>query len=481
MYDVLIIGAGVVGANIARELSKYKLKVCIIDKSDDVSNGASKANSGIVHGGYDDEPGTLKAKLCVKGNRMYEELDKELNFGYRQTGSLVIGFSEEDKAHLKKLYEYGLANGVEGLEIIGKEKIIEMEPYINKDVQWGLYCKNAGVTSPYEFVIALAENAVKNGVDLKLNTEVIGLEKQGSSFKVKTNNGLFKTKYLINSAGVRSDEVSEMAGVSNFKIIPRRGEYILFSKDQSYLVNSVVFQVPTKKGKGILVTTTYHGNLMLGPDAQQVSEKDDVTTDEETLKYILATAEKSIKGFNLSHAITSFAGVRPTNTRKDFIIEETEVKGFINVAGIDSPGLTSSPAIAKMVVDILKNSGLKLIKNDNFDPYRKPIIVKKDKNFQGDINSSIPEKHIICRCETVTEAEIVDALHRGIYVKSIDAIKRRTRAGMGQCQGNFCQPRVRALIARELGIAEEEVTKRGPGSSILPKRVERKEYRKLNS
>lgn len=481
MYDVLIIGAGVVGTNIARELSKYKLNVCIVEKSDDVSNGASKANSGIVHGGYDDEPGTLKAKLCVKGNRMYEQLNKELNFGYRQTGSLVIGFSDEDKKHLEKLLEFGIANGVEGLEIIGKEKIIEMEPYINKDVKWALYCKNAGVASPYEFVIALAENAIENGVDLKLNTEVIDIKKQNDSFKIITNNEVLESRYLINSAGVRSDEVSAMVGVSDFKIIPRRGEYILFSKDQSYLVNSVVFQVPTEKGKGILVTTTYHGNLMLGPDAKQVSEKDDVTTDEETLRYILTTAEKSIKGFDLAHAITSFAGVRPTNTRKDFIVEETKVKGFINTAGIDSPGLTSSPAIAKMVVDILKNAGLELIRNEHFNPYRKPIIVKKGKDFNGDINSTIPEKHIICRCETITEAEIVDALHRGIYVKSIDAIKRRTRAGMGQCQGNFCGPRVRALIARELNITEDQVTKRGQGSSILPKRVERKTYRKLNS
>lgn len=478
MYDVVIIGGGVIGGNIARELSKYKLKVCMLEKEDDVSCGCSKANSGIVHGGYADKPGTLKAKLCVKGNRMFEQLEKELNFGYRKTGSLVLAFSDEEKESLEKLYEYGIENNVEGLKIINGEEILKMEPHLNKDVKWALYCENAGVCSPYEFTIALIENAIKNGMELRLNEEVIGIEKVGDVFKVKTNKDTIEARYVINAAGVYSDKISNMVGEDYFHIIPRKGEYIIFNKDQAYLVDKVIFQVPTKKGKGILVTTTYHGNLLIGPDAEQVASKDDVSTTEESLRKIAEAARHSVSDFDMKKAITSFAGVRPTSSTKDFIVEETKVKGFLNVTG-DSPGLTSSPAIAKMVIDILKDSGLKLDKNENFEPYRKPIVIRKGKDFKGDINALDPEKHIICRCETVTEAEIVDALTREIKISSIDAIKRRTRAGMGMCQGAFCGPRVRKLIAETLNIKEEDVKGRGPKSSDIASRVSRMDIMKL--
>ncbi len=478
MYDVVIIGGGVIGGNIARELSKYKLKVCMLEKEDDVSCGCSKANSGIVHGGYADKPGTLKAKLCVEGNRMFEQLEKELNFGYRKTGSLVLAFSDEEKENLEKLYEYGMENNVEGLKIINGEEILNMEPHLNKDVKWALYCENAGVCSPYEFTIALIENAIKNGMELRLNEEVIGIEKVGDIFKVKTNKDTIEARYVINSAGVYSDKISNMVGEDYFHIIPRKGEYIIFNKDQAYLVDKVIFQVPTKKGKGILVTTTYHGNLLIGPDAEQVASKDDVSTTEESLRKIAEAARHSVSDFDMKKAITSFAGIRPTSSTKDFIVEETKVKGFLNVTG-DSPGLTSSPAIAKMVIDILKDSGLKLDKNENFEPYRKPIVIKKGKDFKGDINALDPEKHIICRCETVTEAEIVDALTREIKISSIDAIKRRTRAGMGMCQGAFCGPRVRKLIAETLDIKEEDVKGRGPKSSDIASRVSRMDIMKL--
>lgn len=478
MYDVVIIGGGVIGGNIARELSKYKLKVCMIEKEDDVSCGCSKANSGIVHGGYADKPGTLKAKLCVKGNRMFEDLEKDLNFGYRKTGSLVLAFSDEEKENLEKLYEYGIENNVEGLKIIDGEEILKMEPHLNKDVKWALYCENAGVCSPYEFTIALIENAIKNGMELRLNEEVIGIEKVGDIFKVKTNKDTIETRYVINAAGVYSDKISKMVGEDYFHIIPRKGEYIIFNKDQAYLVDKVIFQVPTKKGKGILVTTTYHGNLLIGPDAEQVASKDDVSTTEESLRKIAESARHSVSDFDMKKALTSFAGVRPTSSTKDFIVEETKVKGFLNVTG-DSPGLTSSPAIAKMVIDILKDSGLNLEENKNFEPYRKPIVIKKGKDFKGDINALDPKKHIICRCETVTESEIVDALTREIKISSIDAIKRRTRAGMGRCQGAFCGPRVRKLIAETLNIKEEDVKGRGPKSSDLASRVSRMDIMKL--
>lgn len=293
MYDVVIIGGGVIGGNIARELSKYKLKVCMIEKEDDVSCGCSKANSGIVHGGYADTPGTLKAELCVRGNRMFADLEKDLNFGYRKTGSLVLAFSDEEKEHLEKLYNDGIENGVGGLKIIDGEEVIKMEPHLNKEVKWALYCSDAGVCSPYEFTIALIENSIKNGMELRLSEEVIGLEKSGDIFKVKTNKGIIESRYVINAAGAYSDKVSKMIGVDTFDIIPRKGEYIIFNKDQAYLVNKVIFQVPTKKGKGILVTTTYHGNLLIGPDAEQVAHKDDVSTDEKSLREIVDAARKS--------------------------------------------------------------------------------------------------------------------------------------------------------------------------------------------
>lgn len=472
MYDVIIIGAGVIGANIARELSKYKLNVCMLEKEEDVSCGASKANSGIVHGGYSDKPGTLKAELCVKGNKMFKQLEKELNFGYRETGSLVLAFSDEEKENLEVLYRNGIANGANGMGIIDGDEVRKMEPYLSKEIKWALFCKDSGVCSPYEFTIALTENALENGVELKLNNKVTDIKLSGSNFKVITNQGEFETKYIMNASGAYSDKVSKMIGVNDFDIIPKKGEYIIFNKDQSYLVNKVIFQVPTEKGKGILVTTTYHGNLLIGPDAQQVTDRDDVSTDEESLKAIIEAARKSVDGFDMKKALTSFAGVRPTNTKKDFIVEETRVKGFLNVTG-DSPGLTSSPAIAKKIVTILKDSGLILEEKEDFKLYRKSIIAKKDENFKGDINSEDPNKHMICRCEKVTEAEIVDALNRGIEVKSLDAIKRRTRAGMGMCQGGFCGSRVRALVAKTLGITEDEVKQRGDKSSELHNRVKR--------
>jgi len=479
MYDVCIIGAGVVGANIARELAKYKVTVCLLEKEEDVSCGASKANSGIVHGGYSDKPGTLKAELCVKGNRMYEQLNKELNFGYRETGSLVLAFREEDRKTLQKLYEYGLENGVGGLEIIDGEQAREREPYLSKEVKAALYCANAGITSPYEFVIALMENAIVNGVELKLKNEVVGIEKNASYFNVITNKEQVKGKYVINAAGVYSDKISSMIGIHDFMITPRRGQYILLDKDQNYLVNSVIFQVPTELGKGILVTSTYHGNLMVGPNAEDIDDKGDVSTDEQALQKIVDAARLSVPDFNMKKAITSFAGNRPVSNQKDWIIEESPVKGFINLVGIDSPGLTASPAIGLKVVEILKQAGLQLEEKTDFEFYRDPIFKVKDETFKGDVNATDPEEHIICRCEQITAAEVIDALHRGIPIQSIDGIKRRTRAGMGRCQGGFCRQRVKELIAKELNIPIEEVTLRGKDSPSLPVRAKRADYTKL--
>ncbi|KYZ76798.1 FAD/NAD(P)-binding oxidoreductase [Anaerosporomusa subterranea] len=479
MYDVCIIGAGVVGMNIARELSRYKLRVCVLEKEADVSCGCSKANSGIVHGGYSDESGSLKAELCVAGNRLYQQLDAELCFGYRQTGSMVLAFREEDVAKLEKLYNQGLRNGVQGLSVISGEQAREMEPHLSREVKAALYCENAGVTSPYEFVIALAENAVENGVELRLNTEVTAIQPFDGWFTIVTSAGELVARTVVNAAGVYSDAIASMIGIDDFRITPRRGQYLLLDKDQNYLVKSVIFQVPTELGKGILVTTTYHGNLMIGPNAEDIGDKADVGTDEETIRRIVLAARKSVPGFDMKKALTSFAGNRPIANRTDFVIEASKVKGFINLIGIDSPGLTASPAIALKVVDILEMAGLELVKKSSFQPCRQPIIRKKSADFNGRIDSPDPENHIICRCEQVTEAEIIDSLHRGIPVQSLDAVKLRTRAGMGKCQGAFCGSRVRQLLARELNIPLEEVTQRGKRSSVLAQRAKRGDYMNL--
>lgn len=472
MYDVIIIGAGVIGASIARDLSRYNLKVALLEKEDDVTTGASKANSGIVHGGYAAKYGTLKGQLCAKGNKMFQKLEGELNFGYRQTGALVIGFNEEDEKRITELYENGLKIGCNDLEIISGDKLHQIEPYLNSAVTVALYAKSVGVTSPYELTIALTENAITNGVELKLSSEVISIEKLKEKFIVHTNEEQIEARYIINSAGLYSDKVASMVGINDFKIMPKRGQYILFGKDQAHLVNSVIFQVPTDIGKGILVTTTYHGNFMIGPNAEVVSDRDDLSTTSETLKYVIETARKSIPDFNIKKSLTTFSGIRATTNTGDFIIEESTVEKFINVAGIDSPGLTSSPAIAEMVIGILKTSGLNLVGKNNFTPYRKGIIIKKDIDFHGKIDDSDPTKNIICRCEQVTESEIVDAIHRNISIASTDAIKRRTRAGMGPCQGSFCSARVKSIIARELNINEDKVTVRGNNNSKSPVRTE---------
>ena len=484
MYDVAIIGAGVIGTNIARELSKYKIETCLLEKNGDVSTGASKANSGIVHGGYVGKAGTLKGELCIKGNKLYDQLDQNLNFGFRRTGGLVIGFDKEDEENIKKLYKNGMKVGhsKDDLNIIyDKDKILDIEPHLNKDVKLALYCKSIGVVSPYEMTFALAENAIQNGVELKLNNEVIDIDKENDYFIIQTNNSTIKSKYIVNAAGVYADKIANKVGIDDFEISPRRGQYILFAKDQNKLVNGVIFQTPTEKGKGVLVTTTYHGNFMLGPNAEDIDEKENVNTTVDEIKKIIKTARKSIPDFDIKRALTTFSGIRAKSSTGDFIIKESKIKGFVNVAGIDSPGLTSSPAIAIKVKNILKNSGLTLNKKESFNPHREPIIEKDNMHQEAEIDHEDPAKNIICRCERVTEAEIIDAMNRGIDVKTTDQVKLRTRAGMGNCQGQFCQSRVKKLIAEEKDMDTDQVTVRGEVKGEKPKRVDLKKIKSIES
>ena len=449
MYDFAIIGAGVTGCSIARELSKYKADVCILEKADDVASGASKANSGIVHGGYAAKHGTLKGRLNVLGNRMFEDLNNQLNFGYRKTGGLVLGFDDYDFESLKMLLENGIENGVEDLRIIERDEILRIDPNLNRQVKYALYTKDVGVTSPYEYTIALAENAVSNGVELFLKYEVLDIVKKENGFEIITDKEKISARTVINAAGVYSDSISKMAGIDYFKIIPRKGQYILFQKGTGSVVNSVVFQVPTKQGKGILVTSTYHGNLMLGPNSEEVSSREDTDTDELTLEYVIDAARKSLPDFDLKKRLKTFSGIRSTPNTGDFIIKE-EYQGFINAAGIESPGLTSSPAIAEMVLNIIKNR-VNLENNNNFNPYREAII--KPNNFNAAevkkrIELTSSDDRVVCRCERVTEGEIRDALTRNIGINTRKAVKMRTRAGMGFCQGEFCGSRVDEIINR---------------------------------
>jgi glycerol-3-phosphate dehydrogenase len=449
MYDFAVIGAGAVGCSIARLLSRYKADICVLEKHDDVSKGASKANSGIIHGGYAAKYGTLKGKLNVLGNRVFENLDRELNFGYRKTGGMVLAFNEAELAVLRALQSNGHKNGVSDLRIIEHEEILRIEPNLNPEVTHALYTKDVGVISPYEYTIALAENGITNGVSLFLNHEVLGIARRENSFEVTTSKAAITTRNIINAAGVHTDTISKIAGINSFRIIPRKGQYILFQKGTGDAVKSVVFQVPTEKGKGILVTSTYHGNLMLGPNSEEVDDKEDTGTEDNVLEYVIETARKSLPHFELREKLKTFSGIRPTPDSGDFIIRE-EYPGFINVAGIESPGLTSSPAIAEMVLGIIKRRSPLEPKID-FTAHR-PAIIRPNTYNDTEVARRVEllsgDERIVCRCERVTEFEIKEALSRNIKIGTKNGVKMRTRAGMGRCQGRFCGSRVDEFLKR---------------------------------
>jgi len=479
MYDVSIIGAGVVGSAIARELSKYDLKVALVEKESDVSTGASKANTGVVHGGYVGKAGTLKGELCIKGNELYQDLNDKLHFGYKKTGGVVLAFDDEDEKTLEKLYENALKVGQseDDIEIIYGDQIKEIEPHVSDEAQAAFYCKSIGVTSPFEMTIALAENAVDNGVELKLESEVLNIEKKKEYFEIETEKEKIETRYIVNAAGIYADKIAAMVDAADFEIYPMRGEYVVFSKEQGHLVNTVIFQAPNPKTKGVVATTTTHGNFMIGPNAEEIDKKEDVGTTLKEFHYIIEQSRKSIPDFDTDKMLRTFAGLRPKSTRGDFIIEESSVKGFIQAAGIDSPGLTSSPAIAKKILNILEKSGLELKAKSDFNPNRPAIAREKGEGFSGEIDHENPDKNIICRCENVTEAEILDALSRSIPIKTTDAVKRRTRAKTGECQANFCESRIKEILSRELNIPTDQVKNRDEDN--VPKRLDVNEIRQM--
>lgn len=451
LYDVAIIGAGIVGTAIARQLSRYQLDIVMIEKGIDVAMGATKANSAIVHGGYAEPHTTLKGRLCYAGRQAFAQLDAELNFGFKAIGSLVVT-AAEDPAPLQQLLEQGQANGLDDLRLIDQQELRSLEPKLDPSLKWGLLCEGAGVCSPYEMAIAMAENAISNGADLRLESEVTGICGHKGDFTIETTTGTMRARYVINAAGVHSDAVSQMLGVDGFSILPRSGQYLLFARGSGKAVNHVIFGLPTAKGKGILLTSTIYDNLLIGPDASEQTDREDTSTDVERMAMIFDACKKLYANLDPKQFLRSFTGIRARSSTDDFIIEETKVPGFINVAGIQSPGLTASPAIAEMVEGILVQSGLALEADTSFNPYRKPIIRYKELRPIREIKPlldlpSSPEK-VICRCEQVTEGEIIDAYQRGIPVKTIDGVKRRTRASMGWCQGTFCRPRIVEVIQR---------------------------------
>jgi glycerol-3-phosphate dehydrogenase len=471
-YDIIIIGAGIIGTAAAREFSRYSSSILLLEKGRDAALGATRANSGIVHGGYTAKAGTRKGEFSIRGNRMYRQLSEELGFAYRRTGSLVLAFDEEQRLQLQGLLENGICNGVEELELRTAAAVLADEPGINGAVREALYCGETGIVSPYEAAIAFCEHALSNGAVLKLNSEAVGIETASSGFKVALRSGeVFTGQAVLNAAGLYSDRVASMAGADTFSIRPRKGEYLLLQRGSAARLHTVVFQTPTDKGKGVLVTPTVWGNLMLGPNAEDIEDREDVSSSYAALKDICTQASLSMPGLKLSTLIRYFSGVRPASDRGDFIVGESRVPGFFQAAGIESPGLTSAPAIAESLSSLLREKGCLASRKRTFYAFRAPITLPEPlKPFSEikeyvDLPPGSPQR-IVCRCEQVREETIIDALSRGIPIDSTDAVKRRTRAGMGPCQGTFCGPRVRELIRLRTGLSDDEIA--GP----QPKDVE---------
>lgn len=469
MYDVAIVGAGVVGSAIARELSKFKVKACVIEKDEDVCNGTSKANSAIVHAGFDAKPGTLKAKLNVRGNEMMDALSKELDFPFKRNGSLVVCTKDQDPALLDELVEKAKANGVE-VSILEREELIEMEPNLADDVVKALYAPTGAIVCPFHLTMALAENAADNGVEFFLNTEVTMIEKKDDFYVITTDKDVIEAKTVVNAAGVYADKLNNMVSENKLEIIARRGQYCLLDKDAGNHVSKTIFQLPSKMGKGVLVTPTVHGNLLVGPTAEDIDDKEGINTTADGLGSLGVTSAQSVKNVPMRQVITSFAGLRAHEVNGDFVIGEAEdAKGFFNAAGIESPGLSSAPAIGEMVALLVAES-LGLEKNPDFNGTRKGILNPATLSVE-ERNELIKKQpaygNIICRCEMISEGEILDAIHRTLGARSLDGVKRRTRAGMGRCQAGFCSPKTMEILEREVPMSMFDVTKNGKDAKIV--------------
>ena len=471
MYDVIIIGAGASGAAIARELSRYQGKFCVLEKETDVCCGTSKANSGIVHAGFDAEEGSLMAKLNVEGNKMMEKLSKELDFSYQKNGSLVVCTNESEVEKLNELLERGKRNGVEGLQILDREELKALEPNISDEAVAALYAPTGGIVCPFGLTIAFAENAAQNGVEFCLDQEVKKIERRiAGGYRICTQDTMYETKVIVNAAGVYADVFHNMVSEKKIHITARKGEYLLLDKTAGGHVIHTVFTLPGKFGKGVLVTPTVHGNLLVGPTAVDIEDKEGTDTTMQGIEEIRRKAARSVKDIPFRQVITGFAGLRAHEAGHEFIIKEVEdAPGFIDCAGIESPGLTSAPAIGRMAAELAKKI-LDLKENPAFCGARKGILnpaelTAKERNEL--IRKNPAYGRIVCRCEMISEGEILDAIHRPLGATTMDGIKRRTRAGMGRCQAGFCTPKTMEILERELKIRQEEITKNGAGSEMI--------------
>lgn len=470
VYDVIIVGAGVVGTSIARELSRYKLGIALLEKEEELAFGVSKSNSGIIHCGTQNPPDSLKGKLCVQGNILTRKISKELGVDFKEVGELIVAFCKEEINILKQIKKEAEALGVPRIEIVGRRWLSKNEPNLSENVIAALYAPTVGIISPYRWTYDLAENAAKNGVEIFHNRKVENIIKNDSVFEVSTSDGTFRSKNIVNAAGLFADDIANMAGINDFKIRPRKGEEFMLDKKREHIVEHVIFPLPTKTSKGILVIKTSDGNPMLGPTAEDVDDKEDLSTSDEGLNKVLASTQRMIPTVSADDIIAYFAGLRPA-AGDDFIIRyEERVGNFVNAAGIQSPGLTAAPAIALMAVDLLKKGGLILRKKLIFHGHQKeenhlfaiPLaqtkkLIKKNEAY-GDI---------VCRCEMVSAKEVADAIDRG--ATTLDGIKFRTRAQAGRCHGGFCTTRIMRILSEKTGNPLTQITKRGRGSEIVKK------------
>ena len=469
IYDVAVVGAGVVGGMIARELSAYKLNLCILDKAHDVATGASSANSAIVHAGFDAKEGSLKALLNVRGSELMAQTCRELGVKYKNNGSLVIGFTDEDRETVELLYRRGVANGVKGLRVLNAEELHALEPNVSKNAICALHAPTGSIVCPYELTIASVGNAMDNGASLLLDFEVVGIEDGKDAFTIKAADGRAVTaKYIINAAGLYADAIAAMVGDTSYTVHARRGEYVLLDKESGSLIQNTIFRTPSKMGKGILVSPTVDGNLITGPTSVDIGEKANKATTAEGLAHVMRETRENVDGVMYNQTITSFCGLRAVGSTGDFIINIPRER-FVNVAGIESPGLSSAPAIAEYVIGLLKESGMTLVKDPTFDPIRAPMHAFREASLE-EKNAIIKKDpaygRIICRCETVTEGEILAAIRQNPKPRDLDGVKRRTRAQMGRCQGGFCSPYIVELLAQEMQVPYESVTKFGGDSYI---------------
>lgn len=472
MYDVAVIGAGIVGACTVYELSRLDLSVCLIEKENDAAAGATKANSALVHAGFDPEEGTLMARFNVEGCSMFERLSKEAGFPYKRNGALVLAFSEDDLNTVGILYKRGIANGVKGLRIIDREELLMLEPNVEASATGALLAPSAGIVGPWEMCMALIVKAANRGVSLRFRNTVTGIRKTSDFFEIEINGGesQVKAKRIVNAAGIHADEIMEMAGEKEFTILPRKGQYYVLDKNQGTLVSHTLFQCPSDKGKGIMVTPTVHGNLLVGPDSGIAEDKEDKATSRDGLEVVKESALRSVGLISFSDTIRNYAGLRAYSDRKDFIIEESaSVKGLINLAGIKSPGLTAAPAIAREAIRLLESTGMHMApRHEETNPeVRAKYGDMSDDEKQDVIKGNPAYGRVICRCEGITEGEIIESLKGPLGAVSLDGVKRRVRPGSGRCQGGFCGPKVIEIISRDLMIKPWEVPLDLDGSYVL--------------